>query len=390
VRPVLIAWELGENLGHAMPLARIAAILRAEGAAIVVAARSLLNARIAFRGIDVSLLQAPVWPSYHHVPVLTGAGNYVNLLTNVGFHKEENLAAVVAGWVNLLDMVKPGAVVADHCPALLVATRIRNVPVIHVGVPMMMPPLDGANLPMVDALVSAVTDERKLMASAAKVLALWRKPAPDNLPRLLATPFRFVFGLPDIDPYLASRREPLYEPPEGLPTFVVPPAERALFVYHGAEHAEAEPLFQAISSTGIRTTCYLRGNTGTISRFLEKRGIEVLSEPPSISDTLPRYSHVLSGGGAYMTQAAMAAGRPHLMLPRHEEAATNSRMATRLNVGRWINAWGDRDALRADIERAVGDHAMTLEAIRLASAITIRPLRPAMDLVKAAVMRNLS
>ncbi|MCB1459438.1 MAG: hypothetical protein KDJ48_09280, partial [Nitratireductor sp.] len=63
-RPVLLAWELGANLGHAMPLGEIARLLQDRDFDMVCFARDLRSAAIAFRNLPVKLFQSPVWPPY--------------------------------------------------------------------------------------------------------------------------------------------------------------------------------------------------------------------------------------------------------------------------------------------------------------------------------------
>ncbi|HEX3602036.1 MAG TPA: hypothetical protein VHU84_17920, partial [Lacipirellulaceae bacterium] len=130
MKTILFAWELGAGLGHAKPFAEIAKGFVDSGIRIYVAAAELLNAQIAFAGIEVSLLQAPTWPFHRHFGSQTGEGGYLDILASLGFADPMKLGSVVSGWLSLLDLTRPDVVVADHSPAAMIACHIRGLPVI--------------------------------------------------------------------------------------------------------------------------------------------------------------------------------------------------------------------------------------------------------------------
>ncbi len=389
LKPVLLCWELGDNLGHVMPLAAMARQFLEKGWPVVLAARDLYLARIAFAGMPVRILQAPRWPSFRHQGTHQGQGNYTDILAQIGFAEPDLLEAVVSGWIGLIDLVAPAALVCDHSPALHLAAKIRQKPVVAVGTPFLMPPLNGDRLPSINAFRSEMLPEDRIMSSVEHVMRGHKKPAPQSLPELLRTDFRFVFGLPEIDPWLDTRREALYSPVEPLPAFSMQKPSPEIYIYHGGEDANAETLFQAALETGIQIKTYVRGKNRTLMRFLERRGVECHDTPPPLTEVLPSVTHVITAAGAQTTQAAMAAGRPQMLLPRHNEAELNTTLAVGKGVAVRQPPYDSLPQIREAIIRFVEDQAMGIRAVNLGKIISQRQQQNGMPTLLAVISRFL-
>ncbi|HXL98966.1 MAG TPA: hypothetical protein VN932_03475 [Rhizomicrobium sp.] len=372
MKSVLFGWELGANLGHAKPLASIANQLRGDGVRIVVAARDLLYARVAFAGIEAQLLQAPIWPDHRHFGSDTGEGSYLDILVNIGFADRAKLAAVVAGWIALLDLAEPDAIVADHSPALLLAARIRDIPVVQVGSGYTMPPVEYDRLPPIRADRAAIVPESRVASVAAGVAAAYGAWAPQSLLDIFRTRARIVFGCPELDVYAPFRREPLCLPPEPLPEFIAAPVEPRLFVYLGPDVPGIDQLLQVLTELNIPLEAYLRGEAAPLGQFLTLRGHRVHDTPPALADVLPNVSHVLSAGGVFTCHAALAAGRPLLGLPQHGEALLNITALEKLGSGRRLEPWSDEKALRNALLAFLRDHTLLRQAQHWAKVLGAR------------------
>jgi UDP:flavonoid glycosyltransferase YjiC (YdhE family) len=333
-KTVLFAWELGGNLGHLMPIAPLVRALSDKGTRVVVAARDLAYAGLALDP-GIGLLQAPAWPQHRHFGLASGlVASHADILTAVGFADAEKLAVMVRAWRQLIDLVRPDAIVADHSPALMVAMRGQGIPMIAAGACFTTPPLDYARFPPLRSDAAPSLPEERLLESVDAVL----DPAtsrPERLVEVFRTGYRVVLGLPELDPYGAFRREELFAPAGGLPPAQGWPAERRLFVYLGAEAPNLEALAQALGTLKSEAEIYLRGELGPLRRFLKRRGHQVHDRPPPLAEVLGRVSHVFTQGGAMTAAAALTAGRPQLVMPLHEEAWLNYRMLERLRIA-WL------------------------------------------------------
>lgn len=389
MKSVLFGWELGANLGHAKPLASVARQLRDDGIRIIVAARDLRYGSVAFQGIDAQLLQAPIWPDHRHFGSEAGEAGYLDILVNIGFADRAKLAAVVGGWIALLDLVKPDAIVADHSPALLLAAHIRGISVIQLGSGYTMPPVDYDRLPPIRADRAAIMPESRMASVAASVAADHGRWAPQTLLDIFRTRARIVFGCPELDVYAPFRREPLYLPPEPLPEFVAPPVEPRLFVYLGPEVPRIDQLLQVLTELDMPLEAYLRGEAAPLGQFLTLRGHRVHDSPPALADVLPNASHVISAGGVFTCHAALAAGRPMLGFPLHGEAALNISALERLGTGRRLEPWSDEKALRNTLLGFVRDHTLLRQARHWAKILGARRQPDGLSAAAGAIRQSL-
>jgi hypothetical protein len=372
VKTILFAWELGANLGHAKPFAEIAKGFVDSDTRIYVAAAELLNAQIAFSDVDVTFLQSPLWSPHRHFGSQTGEGGYLDILVSVGFADPAKLGATVDGWLSLLDLIKPDVVVADHSPAAMVACHIRHVPIILVGTCFLMPPLDYGRFPPLKADRAAVMPESRVLASAVRVSEDHGAEPPKSLVEYFRTTGRFVFGVPELDPYAPLRREPLYLPPEGLAEFIEPPIEPRIFLYLGAEMSGVEALVQAIADLGFPIEAYFGRDIAPLGRFLGLAGHTVHEKPPPLEDVLLRASHVISESGAYTCMNALAAGRPLLGLVPHGEGEFNISALEKLGTGRAMKAVKNERDIKNALLGFIRDHALQQKARHWAKIIEIR------------------
>ncbi len=388
VTRVLFGWELGANLGHVGLLAEIARRLVTDGVEVTVAATDLTAARIGFAGIGVRLLQAPQWAYHRHLGSETGQAGYQDLLTMVGFADPVKLSAVVEGWTSLIDLLQPDLILADHAPGLMVATHQRGIAVMAIGSGYTLPPLDLGRLPPLRADRSPLLPEARLLASVAAALAPRKVTAPEALVDVFQAGERFVFGIPELDPYRPYRSQPLYAPP-GLPVFVEPPIQPHLFVYLGEDMPHLDVLAKVLGEVDHAVTAYFRGDVGLIPDFLERRGHTVHRAPPRLDEVLPAASHVLHAGGLFTAVAAVAAGRPQLVIPLHDETRVNVQMLGQLGVVRQMPPTAEAHLLSSALHGFIRDHTMPREARHWAKVVAMRR-QPGVDDVVSGLRRRLA
>jgi UDP:flavonoid glycosyltransferase YjiC (YdhE family) len=389
-KTALFAWELGSHLGHASPMAEIARSLESDGVRVVAAGRELASLRIAFSGLNALLLQAPVWPGHRHFGNEVTQASFLDVLVNAGFAAPDKLASVVTGWRAVIELVKPDIIIADHSPGLMVAAYGGAVPVLSVGTGFTMPPLELGRFPPLRAHRAPIVPEAQVLAGLSPILAEAGVAPPDTLTRLFKGTERFVFSFPELDPFRTFRQETLYLPPEPLPGFVDPPVAPRVFVYLGSENPTLESIVQSLVESDLSIIAYLRGDVGPLSDFLAMRGHEVHKTPPKLADTLPRVSHVLSGGGSFTCHAALAAGRPHLVAPGHNESSLNLGFIEGLGTGKAMPF--DRDARRLVnvLDAFIQDHGLLQNARHWAEVIAMRQQPSGAEAVRTAIHRHLS
>ncbi len=136
---ILYGWELGGGAGHLGPLRPIARVLQAAGHELVVVVREPARAVATFRDTNVRILQSPLIRS--GVPLAyERPTSYPQILQNIGFGEADKCEAIVRCWDNIVQLVDPDLVVADHAPGMLLACLDTDLPVSAIGTGFTIPP----------------------------------------------------------------------------------------------------------------------------------------------------------------------------------------------------------------------------------------------------------
>ncbi len=369
MKTVLFAWELGEGLGHVGPLRSVARELSAVGHRAVFAVRDVVGSRALLNDEDCPVLQAPIWPKRAERGGIRPV-NYADILASRGFATVDDLAAMVAAWQDLFDLVKPDLVVADYSPTACLAAY-GAVPVALIGVGSTLPPADLPEFPLLRPEIPPVIPEHRLLEVVHEVQRRRNRPAPNPLPRLLDSPVRSVCTLPELDPYAALRSEPVLGPMGSLLAPTPMPEEPALFAYFAGDFADIEDLVLCLADMDVPVSIHIRGPGGSFARFLKGRGIHVYDEPAPLAEVMPKVSAVLNHGGTIAAHAVMA-GRPQVVLPRHGEARFIAQALESLGVGVQLSERVDKENLRNALRQVLYDPDYRNRALGLAQAIEKR------------------
>lgn len=387
---VLFAWEAGANLGHVMPLARLARRFAESGIECLFAVRDLKSASLALAGLGIKFVQAPVWPWHDHTGNEDGSGGYLDVLASLGFGDPEKLTAMLQGWSGLLDLIRPDLIVADHSPALCALARARGDAVVAVGNGFTLPPVDHPIFPPIRADRAPLLPESRLLHSLGVSLSTLNMRSPASLVDGLATDERIVFSFPELDCYQGWRNEALHLPIEPLPAIVQPPDVPHLFVYVGAELPGLIELVQVLGDFPWPVECYLRDVPPTLLSFLRMRGVVVHDTPPDLATLLPQVSHVLSQGGMGMCHMAMAAGRPHIIMSLHGETELNYSRLSALGIARSISPGLKAVELKNALVAILQDHELIARAMQWGALIAQRSQPPGDEAVTSSIYRLLA
>lgn len=350
MKKILFVSELGAGLGHIAPLKAVADQVLAQRSdsaqyECVFSVKDCVGAHQAFTGAAFPMLPAPV--SEPSQTAITRTSSYSEVLEQIGYLKKDRLTSTLSAWDDVLTLLKPDLIVADHSPSLCLAARGR-IPVALIGSAHTMPPVNLPRYPSLRAGVAPAQYQEAMLRNINSVLTDRGQPTLSALPELLNTEKRFVFSLPQADPYAGLRNEELlgsYN--EGLRRTDLPD-EPHLFLYAGAVPEYLDPIIQAVSQTKAKISAYL-GNTNTAAaQFLKLRGGHIYSKPPELSEILPTVTAVMSHGGAGLSQAALIVGRPQIIVPIHFESEATAGRLENLGVGKGI-----RSANVDDLKNAV-------------------------------------
>lgn len=353
-KTVLFAWELGEGLGHLPPLKAIATAMKARGANVVFALRDAVLTRRALADVGAPILPAPFWQPMTSPPALTGT--YADILASNGYSSAEHGAAMIEAWGEIFDAVRPDLVVGEHSPSASLAAFGR-IPVAVVGNGFVVPPTDGPEFPPFDMSRGPGGSQRAVFVAIQGAMVSLKRQAPRTLTEAFRGAFRGIYTFPPLDCYRAIRREAVLGPIEPVPPLSPLPAKGKLFAYSAADYALANQVTQALMDVGADASAYFRGSLGAKAAMLHSRGVHVYATPPELSDVLKGTSVVFSHGGTGVTHATLAAGRPHIVNPRHFEAHATARALEALGSGINLEPF-DATQFREAILRANDDGAM--------------------------------
>lgn len=320
-RTVLLAWELGVGHGHLTRLLALGRHLIGEGWRPVAAVAQPIVMAGRFRAAGIPVLPAPSVPLLRHTHP---PASYADLLAITSYRDADMLAAHVQCWEDVIDLVRPAAIVGDYAPVLALAAHGR-VPFVAVGTGFTVPP---NTMPRFPNLRPGASGEDRVIATVEEVQRRRGAPAPPSLPRLVAGDDAVVATLPELDLYARLRpvkaTGPIGATPEQLPPAPAP----AIFAYLEGSLPGIGRVLDALAATALTVTAYLRGGAPP-----PRPGIAFLTRPADMNEMLGRVSLLVHHGGCSTAEQGLLAGRPQFLLPRYDEQELTARQLERLGIG---------------------------------------------------------
>ena len=324
-RCVLFAWELGDGLGHVSRLLPLARRLAEAGHRCVFAVRNVENSHKLLGPAGFAMLQAPITQPATDYTGTDSLGSYGDILETVGYARGDRLGPMLAAWDALLESVRPDLMVADFSPTALLAAYGR-VPAVTIGDWFTLPP---AGLPAFPALRNSGprVPESRMMAVIAAAQAARGAPAPATMPAIFRCAGSFVITLPELDRYAEHRGTPALGPLAPLPAPVTDETPAVdYFGYLSLGYRFTERVLEALAGSGRTGSLYLRDGTAKQLDQWRARGLVVHDAPQDMREMARRARVIIHHGGLGTVEAAMALGRPQMLVPRHLEQTVNARM----------------------------------------------------------------
>src|SRR6267378_2202003 len=192
-RRILVAWELGGNLGHLLPLLALARVLRSRGHRVLFAPRDLTNAELLARE-GFPFLPAP---ASAHRGQSHGYASYAAMLAGELFPTTGCTVVATLAWCSIMRAARAELLIADHAPAALLAARALKLKTVLYGAPFCIP-VAGAPLPAF-ASGSVRVEEGRLLERLNTVLDALRAPRLEHVSDLYRAETTMVRGFPEID-----------------------------------------------------------------------------------------------------------------------------------------------------------------------------------------------
>ncbi|HET7366049.1 MAG TPA: glycosyltransferase [Burkholderiales bacterium] len=328
-RRILIAWELGANLGHLLPLIALARALRSRGHRVLFAMRDLTDAaRVAREGF--AFLPAP---ASAHRGQSRAYASYAAMLAGELFPTTGSTLVAALAWRSIMQAARAEVLIADHAPAALLAARALSLRSALYGAPFSTP-VAGAPLPAF-ANASAREVEARLLQRLNAVLDVLRASPFARVSDLYRAETTLVRGVPEIDcfgprPAQMYVTEPSADAGETIPAWPRADGPKALVYLRAGRYVK--PVIEALTAANASTIAYL-GGPPKRPAARERRGLMVSPMPYKASALMPQADFVVCNGNAGTVTQAVLAGKPLLMLPTHVEQALNAARVAQTGAG---------------------------------------------------------
>lgn len=332
---ILLAWELGNHLGHLGRLLPVAQALRRAGHQTLFAVCNMRSAEQVLTPRGFEYVQAPLLPQGvrpRQPPI-----SYAELLLAEGFADRDSLSGVLRAWSRLFELFRPDLILADHSPSVLVAARRDGIAVVPIGNGFEIPPNAS---PMPSIRVWETIGPARLVQAEVRVLQAINKHlgSARRLQRL-ADLFHeqpvVIAWFAELDHY-RERSSCEY----AGPLFSSVPAEPCpwsqthckVFAYlHNGLNGLPNLLHGLRTFDAVETVCVVSGISAAACRHHSARNLRILNRPVELSSALAA-DIVVAQGGAIAAQFLLA-GRPALLVPGTVEQVLLCRRIEELGAG---------------------------------------------------------
>ncbi|MCQ8179668.1 hypothetical protein NP603_00980 [Methylomonas sp. SURF-1] len=321
------------------------------------------------------------WPRLNSVAPFSAerAACYIDLLASVGFASPLNLTRMLNAADRRLAACAPDLVVADFAPLAQLAARGR-LPVVCLGSGYTLPPLDCADLPPFRDDLEPMVDPAELLAALAEALDSRSGGRPASIAAAFAVRADIVCCHRELDIYSRYRRNAVAGPlPGGRPAAL--PAQAAIFARLAPDHPDLERILQCLAAAGVPCRIHVPNAAPILAAAAAGTAVTVSGGPCDLVDELNRCSLVLHGGDIDVADAALAAGRPQLLLPLYVEQALVTDQLAELGIAVRIDMQASAADIVQTLRRSVANASLAAVAQSLALRLAQRNLKPALDLI---------
>lgn len=369
LRKVLIAWELGANLGHAARLVPVAERLQAAGTKVVFVVRKLKEVAALLGPGRGPLLQAPMPSSLPDAPAV----NHADLLLKDGFGDTPAMAARVRAWLALFELLQPDALLCDFSPASLYAARVAGIPALPMGHGFEIPP-PAESLPSFQPWKPQPEIERlrvEALSEALEQLArLFGAGAPRELQALYPPGQSALCIFPELDHFARPPEQgrftgPLWAElaPDECVEWPAAPGPKVL-CYLRPQEGEFDVLYRNLAARGCSTILVAPGLAAAAQAQARAAGVHVTDKPVCVGRLMAQAAGVVTHAGMGMVGMAAQAAVPMLLMPSNAEQLILARRLSQDGLAVATTEWGNEAALRRKLAQLLEADNAQLRAYR--------------------------
>jgi hypothetical protein len=341
---ILLAWELGRNLGHLSRLLPVASRLKARGHTVLVSARDLRAVGANSVPLGVAFVQSPLLPlgGEDAQPV----AGYADLLWAQGWSDAAGLGATLKAWINIYRLYRPEVVVLDYSPTARLAAHVMQIPTVLIGTGFELPPAEDPlplfpGHPMATAALAA-TAERQVLESANTALAANHCPPLDSLSCLVLGDATFLTTIAELDHYptrvAGTYIGPIADLSRGLKMDWPLELRKRVFAYLRPEMRDLGDVLDGLRAADLSVIAYAPGIEGGLAKRFESRTFQFAPGPVQYDSVLGQADIGVSYGPAGTVAAGLLRGVPQLIFPMHVESQLTAHRVESLGVGKCVGS----------------------------------------------------
>lgn len=359
MKKIVFCWELGGNYGHITSFLPFYRELVKAGMTVDFILRDLGFAHTLLGEQGIRYFQAPVPRDEANEAIFTYS--YTDLLAQIGYLDFNRLTGYVSAWRDLLLVLKPDMVIADHSPTALLAARTLGLPAAIFGSGFLNPPISDP-FPIFHVWSGvphgvARKNESAVLHNINLVLERFGREAVPSIASILDVDENFLCTIPELDHYEVREGED-YWGPYFIDDIGVEPdwpevSGPKIFAYVTAKIKSLELFLAELQLVqGAKLVHIPRVSQELRARF-EGSDLRIVPEPVQMKAILKYADLVIHQSGIGTVSACAMGGVKQLLLPTQLE----QRMLTKKLVSSGLAYGLDPDApapaYKVTIERAL-------------------------------------
>lgn len=337
---VLLAWEIGAGFTHSQNALGVVAHLAENGVECVFATA---DPRFDpwFRAYGTPVTQTYLWPPMRvgsASPELRDARTLTDILANYGVADPAHLAACIAHYDTLFELVQPDVLLCENAFGALLAGRGRMPTIVFGSTLLFMPPRSGdgfapiaANSPDPSWPVQDIVD------AVNSALAAFARPPLSRAADIMDCAAVLPFGPAAFDPYAYLRREPILAPycPD-LPARIDLESRKETIVYLHEGAQLIDDLMKAVGSLPPPVRLYIPALNDARRAEFERAGLQVETRMMPLERIAANARCLVHHGGVTLSAVALALGIPQIILARFYENGLAGQFVAERKLGTWL------------------------------------------------------
>ncbi len=339
---ILITWEIGQGLGHVLPLLPLARDLKRYGHELHFAVRDVRHVSQILVEEGFKVWQAPVNPGRTLKKTDPQPQSMADVLALFGFAHPAMLSNIATAWHQMLDHIRPSLVIASYAPLSLLCARQRGIQTALLALPFELPP-DQHPLPAFRTMpnhrapVQASCDDGIIRT----VNQVFPGLALNSVSAVFRADHRWIMSFPELDFLSGKRSEPycgsLSTGLHGKPLEISDRARPQVLAYLKTELHQLEAVrHNILRCNDWQWHIYLRGADDQLLQRWQSAHVKVYAAPLGLDMALKQVDLALSTGGQGFTSACLLAGVPLVFLCDHMEAQLTASRVCRFGAGRMV------------------------------------------------------